>query len=61
MTKHNWNNDEKRELVGWLLFLVCGVFFLISSIRYKDFYSLAGTIIFMIACLIFMVSYFRKP
>jgi hypothetical protein len=60
MSDSQWNNDEKREFAGWLLFLLCGVFFLISSLQYKDVYSSVGTITFMIACLFFMLPYFRK-
>ncbi len=60
MTKKRWSNDQKRELGGWFLFLFCGIFFLLSGIQHKDFYTIIGTIIFMVACLFFMIPYFGK-
>ena len=52
-------DDGKREarfhLWGWLLFVVCAGFFIASSIESNDIFGLIGSIIFFIACVVFIV------
>ncbi len=43
------------HLTGWLLFILCSIFYIISGIRSKDYFSLTGGIIFFIACIVFMI------
>ena len=51
--------DGKREarfhLWGWLLFVVCACFFIASSIESKDMLGLIGSVIFLIACVVFII------
>jgi len=57
-------DDGKREtrfhLCGWLLFVVCAGFFIASSIESNDFPGLVGSIIFLIACVVFIVPLVMK-
>jgi uncharacterized protein YciI len=51
--------DNHRErtyhLWGWILFILCAFLFIASSIRGADVLSLAASIVFLVACAIFMI------
>jgi len=57
-------DDGKREarfhLWGWLLFVVCAGFFIASSVESNDILGLIGSIIFLIACVVFIVPFAMK-
>ncbi len=55
MSDDNRNREVKFHLWGWTLFLVCAVFFIASSIASNNVLSLVGSIIFLIACVVFIV------
>ncbi|MCP4415626.1 MAG: hypothetical protein GY805_03325 [Chloroflexi bacterium] len=44
----------KLQLWGWILFVICALLFIASSIKNGDMLSLIGSIIFLIACAFFM-------
>jgi cbb3-type cytochrome oxidase subunit 1 len=44
------------ELWGWILFIVCAVFSMASGIKNRDILGLTASIIFLIACIIFIMS-----
>ena len=48
-------SDEKYHWAGWGLFIVCAIFFLVSSWKNRDGYALIASIVFLVACLVFMV------
>jgi len=43
------------QLWGWILFMVCAAFFIAASIKNHDALTLAGSIIFLIACVVFLI------
>jgi hypothetical protein len=45
----------KFHLAGWILFVVCAGFFIASSIRVDDLLGLAGSIIFLVGCVAFII------
>lgn len=49
------NRKLKYQLWGWILFVVCALLFITSSIIYRDFVALAGSLVFLIACILFLV------
>jgi predicted membrane channel-forming protein YqfA (hemolysin III family) len=55
MSDDDRNREMRFHLCGWILFLVCAGFFIASSIENNNILSLAGSIIFLIACLVFIV------
>ena len=55
MTSHDRNGETRSHLWGWLLFVVCAGFFIASSIESNDILGLIGSIIFLIACVVFIV------
>jgi Ca2+/Na+ antiporter len=58
------NDDREREmkfnLWGWILFVLCAIFFIASSLLDGNILGLVGSIIFLIACLVFLYPLVRK-
>ena len=48
---------KRREIWGWLLFVVSALFFIASSIRNGDMIGLLGGVFFLLACVVFLASY----
>ena len=44
-----------QALVGWLVFVVCALFFIASSLRNRDVLTLIGGVLFLIGCILFIV------
>ena len=55
MTDRNRQQRTRYELYGWVLFIFCAVFFIASSLRSADYLSLVASIIFLIACFVFII------
>ena len=55
MSDDDRNREMRFHLWGWILFLVCAGFFIASSIESDDMLGLIGSIIFLIACVVFIV------
>ena len=49
---------DRYALAGWLLFILCAVFYLASSLKNRDPLAIIGSVLFFIACLVFMVPLF---
>ena len=47
--------ELKRQLWGWIVFIICSVLFIASSIRNRDVLSLVASILFLVGCVIFMI------
>ncbi|MFP4212056.1 MAG: hypothetical protein ACLFR8_12500 [Alkalispirochaeta sp.] len=45
---------RRVELVGWALFTLCAVLYAVANVRARDWLSLAGSILFLLACLLFI-------
>jgi len=58
--KENRTRWEIRcQLVGWMLFIMCAIFFIASSVRNHDILTFIGSVIFLIACIVFLIPIFR--
>ena len=53
--------ERNYHLVGWILFLVCAVFFIASAAISGDVLYLAGSIIFFLACIAFVIPLVSRP
>lgn len=53
--KEQAKRELKYHLAGWILFVVCAVFFILSSLKNHDALTLIGSIIFLIACVFFLI------
>ena len=51
--------DLKYQLFGWVLFIVCAIFFIASSLKNGDTLTFIGSIIFLIACIVFLIPLFK--
>lgn len=49
------SRESKFNLWGWLLFIVCAIFFIASATINGDILYLIGSIVFLFACLIFII------
>jgi hypothetical protein len=58
------NDDTRRErrfsLWGWILFVVCALFFIASSLQGRDLFGLFGSMIFLAACFVFLYPLVKK-
>ncbi|NIV71372.1 MAG: cytochrome oxidase subunit III [Calditrichae bacterium] len=58
--KKNDKTDRERKLHiwGWVLFLISAIFFTAISIKSGDILGLIGALLFLIACVVFLIPYF---
>jgi hypothetical protein len=43
------------QLAGWILFIICAIFFIASSLKNHDTFTFIGSVIFLIACVVFLI------
>lgn len=55
---HN-GQDFKYQLAGWILFILCAFFFIASSLKNQDTLTFIGAVIFLIACIVFLIQLVR--
>ena len=60
MSDKGRQGNLKFEFWGWILFVICAVFFIVSGIKNQDLFSLIGSIIFLVACLVFIIPLVAK-
>lgn len=53
--KNTLSQDALYQLWGWILFIICAVFFITSGLVNKDMFTLVGSVIFLIACIVFII------
>jgi predicted membrane channel-forming protein YqfA (hemolysin III family) len=58
-----WKNfsggEAKCHFVGWVLFIICAIFFMVSSLQAHDILTFIGSAIFLLACLFFLIPMIR--
>jgi len=52
--------EIKYQLTGWILFIICAIFYGVSSIKNHDILTFIGSVIFLIACMAFLVPLLRS-
>lgn len=60
MSDHQDNRSQKFQLWGWILFIICAGFFMASSIHNQDMLGLVASLIFLIACVVFIIPLLIK-
>jgi len=50
----------KFQMIGWFLFVLCSIFYIISNTLAKDWINLTGSILFLLACVAFMIPLLKK-
>lgn len=51
---------RRPDFWGWILFLLCAVAFTAAGLRDGDLLITLGSVFFLIACVVFLVPYFRR-
>jgi len=51
-------SNKSLNLIGWGLFVCSSLCFIVSSIG--NFWAMAGSIFFFVACLVFLIPFFRN-
>ena len=52
--------EIKCQLAGWILFIICAIFFIASSLKNHDILTFIGGAIFLIACFVFLIPLVRS-
>jgi hypothetical protein len=55
MQTQNHRRDIHLQIVGWVLFIICALLFILSSLKNHDALSLAASLVFLFACFRFMI------
>jgi len=48
------------QLIGWILFTLCAILYIISSLEANDWMMLGGSLLFLLACILFLIGYFTE-
>jgi uncharacterized membrane protein YhhN len=51
---------DRRELWGWILFLVCAVVYVAAGVRDGDALMTVGSTVFLAACVLFLLAHARR-
>jgi hypothetical protein len=49
-----------HEILGWILFILSAVGFIVSSARMGDLAGMAGGVLFLAGCLVFVAPLLRR-
>ena len=52
--------EKHYQMIGLVGFLVAGVIFIATGIRYGDSLTILGSVVWMISCLIWMIPLFQS-
>lgn len=51
---------RRTEVWGWILFVVCALFFMAAGWRSRDLLTFIGSTVFLVACLFFLLPLLRS-
>ena len=60
ISKSGGKPGERLELLGWFLFVVSALFFIVASLRTGDVVGLLGGVFFFVACIVFLAAFGRR-
>ena len=60
MSAQNQDIQRRTQLLGWALFLVCSFFFIADSVIAGSPLGIAGSILFFLGCVIFLVPLVQR-
>jgi uncharacterized membrane protein HdeD (DUF308 family) len=53
--------ERKLQLVGWILFVLCALFFIASSIKNRDILTFIGSVLFLVSSIVFIIPLLSEP
>jgi uncharacterized Tic20 family protein len=59
MKEDQSKKDINYQMAGWVLFVICAILFIASSLKNHDTLTFIGSVFFLIACIIFLIPVFR--
>jgi predicted membrane channel-forming protein YqfA (hemolysin III family) len=59
MQRPSKSNDHAYHLTGWILFIICALLYIVASLESGDALTLWGSLIFLIACFVFIIPLLR--
>lgn len=57
MPARKQERESRFQIFGWVLFLVCSVFFIVSSAVAGSPWGLIGSVLFLLGCVVFLIPY----
>ncbi|MCB9454473.1 MAG: cytochrome oxidase subunit III [Anaerolineaceae bacterium] len=60
MSKRNSSENTRLQLWGWVLFVLCAGLYLAANIEAKSTLGIIGSIVFLVACFVFMIPLMRS-
>jgi hypothetical protein len=57
VSRNSPQKDKRFGILGWILFTISALFFIVSSLRNGDIVGLLGGAFFLLACVAFLVPY----
>lgn len=52
--------DRRCHVVGWVLFIFSALLFTAASLRAGDMVGLTGSLLFLVACFVFLAPFWRS-
>lgn len=52
--------NVKYQLIGWILFIICAIFFAASGLKNHDILTFIASVIFLIACIVFLIPLLKS-
>lgn len=50
-------SNRQIDFLGWLLFTISAISFVVASVG--NFWAMTGSMFFLVACLVFIIPFFR--
>jgi hypothetical protein len=50
-------SNQTINIIGWILFIISALGFIVAS--WGHFWSMFGSVFFLVACLVFLIPFFR--
>ncbi len=57
--KNKIGEGIKYQIAGWILFIICAILFIASSLKNHDTLTFIGSVFFFVACILFLIPIFR--
>ncbi|ASC69722.1 hypothetical protein XM38_006510 [Halomicronema hongdechloris C2206] len=53
-------HHHRSQVIGWLLFIASALFFTVSTLKNGDVLGVCGSLLFLVACFVFLGSLTRS-
>ena len=53
-------SERRIHIAGWILFILSALGFIVSSLRNGDIPGIAGGVLFLAGCLVFLIPVLRR-